>query len=57
LKDEFLLSDQFKLSGLGASIGICMFPYQHCTPQDIINRADKAMYEVKHLAKNNIIAA
>lgn len=54
LKDEFLLGDQFKLTGLGASIGICMFPYKNCTSQDIISRADKAMYKVKHLGKNNI---
>ena len=57
LKDEFLLGDQFKLTGLGASIGICMFPYKNCTPQDIINRADQAMYKVKHLGKNNITVA
>ena len=57
LKDEFLLGDQFKLTGLGASIGICMFPYKNCTPQDIINRADKAMYKVKHLGKNSITVA
>ena len=57
LNDEFLLGDQFKLNGLGASIGICMFPYKNCTPQDIINRADKAMYKVKHLGKNSITVA
>jgi diguanylate cyclase len=57
LNDEFLLGDQFKLTGLGASIGICMFPYINCSPHDIINRADKAMYKVKHLGKNNITVA
>ena len=57
LKDEFLLGDQFKLAGLGASIGICMFPYPNCNPQDIINRADQAMYKVKHLGKNSITVA
>ena len=57
LNDEFLLGDQFKLAGLGASIGICMFPYPNCNPQDIINRADQAMYKVKHLGKNSITVA
>ena len=57
LNDEFLLGEQFKLTGLGASIGICMFPYTNCSPHDIINRADKAMYKVKHLGKNNITVA
>ena len=57
LNDQFLLGDQFKLTGLGASIGICMFPYTNCSPQDIINRADQAMYKVKHLGKNSITMA
>ncbi len=57
LIDQFLLNDQFKLTGLGASIGICMFPYKNCTTLDIINRADKAMYKVKHLGKNNMTVA
>ena len=57
LNDEFLLGDQFKLTGLGASIGIYMFPYPNCNPQDIINRADQAMYKVKHLGKNSITVA
>ena len=57
LNDQFLLGDQFKLTGLGASIGICMFPYTNCSPQDIINRADQAMYKVKHLGKNSITVA
>ena len=49
---QFLLSDQFKLKGRGASVGICMFPYANCKPQDIISRADQAMYQVKLLGKN-----
>jgi diguanylate cyclase (GGDEF)-like protein len=55
LKGQFLLNDLFELTGLGASVGVCMFPYQNCTPHDIINRADKAMYEVKYLVKNNAV--
>ena len=54
---QFLLKDQFKLTGLGASIGLCMFPYKNCTSLDIISRADKAMYKVKHLGKNSATVA
>ena len=52
MQGQFLLSDQFKLKGRGASVGICMFPYTNCKPQDIISRADQAMYQVKLLGKN-----
>ena len=52
LQEQFVLSEQFKIQGRGASIGICMFPYENCDPDGIINRADKAMYEVKQLSKN-----
>lgn len=37
---------------LGASIGICLFPYPECTPHDIIRRADRAMYSVKRAGKS-----
>lgn len=61
LQEPLVLNDQFKLKGRGASVGICMFPYVNCTPQDIINRADKAMYQVKllgkNLGKNNTVTA
>ena len=61
MQGQFLLSDQFKLKGRGASVGICMFPYAYCKPQDIISRADQAMYQVKllgkNLGKNNTAAA
>jgi diguanylate cyclase len=51
MHEELVLSKQFKLKGRGASVGICMFPYAGCMPQDIINRADQAMYQVKLLTK------
>ena len=53
LNEYFILADKIKIKGLGASVGICMFPYQSCTPSDIINRADKAMYHVKQLGKTH----
>jgi diguanylate cyclase (GGDEF)-like protein len=39
------------LPALSASIGICLFPYDGCTPEDILRRADHAMYEVKRRGK------
>ncbi|MBN2870058.1 MAG: GGDEF domain-containing protein, partial [Campylobacterales bacterium] len=37
---------------LGASIGICLFPYPGMNVTDIIHRADQAMYVVKCGGKN-----
>ena len=37
---------------LGASLGICFFPYPECTPADIIRRADMAMYTAKRAGKH-----
>jgi diguanylate cyclase (GGDEF)-like protein len=54
LNEHFILADKIKLRGLGASIGICMFPYPNCTPGAIINRADKAMYQMKRLGKKQL---
>ena len=38
---------------LGASIGICRFPYPQATVEDIIRRADEAMYDVKQDTKGS----
>ena len=57
LKHDYILSDKVKLSGMGASIGICLFPYEGCSPVDIIRRSDQAMYEVKHAGKSNYAVA
>ena len=38
---------------LGASIGMCLFPYPDMTVTDLIHRADEAMYEVKNTGKGN----
>ena len=56
LNQYFILADKIKIKGLGASVGICMFPFQNCKPSDIINRADKAMYQVKNLGKSQLAA-
>ena len=40
---------------LSASIGICLFPYEGMTVSGIIDRADKAMYKVKNMGKENFL--
>ena len=42
---------------LSASIGICMFPYDGVTAQDVLNKADHAMYQVKLANKSGIVMA
>jgi diguanylate cyclase len=37
---------------LGASIGICEYPELADTPEEAINHADRAMYEVKRSGRN-----
>jgi diguanylate cyclase (GGDEF)-like protein len=57
LQKTFVLSDAFVLPSMTASIGICIFPYKHCTSVDIIRRADHAMLEVKRHEKAGIVFA
>jgi len=38
---------------LGASIGLCLFPYEGMTISDLIHRADEAMYHVKNAGKGH----
>lgn len=42
---------------LSASIGICMFPYDYVTSLDVIDKADRAMYQVKLAEKSGITVA
>ncbi len=42
---------------LSASIGICMFPYDGVYPQDVLDKADHAMYQVKLADKSGIVVA
>lgn len=42
---------------MGASIGICPFPYEGMTVSDLIHRADEAMYRVKMSGKGDIAFA
>lgn len=45
------------ITGLSVSIGICMFPYNDNNAQDVIHRADQAMYQVKHGGKAGVAVA
>ncbi|MBF0622395.1 MAG: diguanylate cyclase [Magnetococcales bacterium] len=38
---------------IGSSIGICLFPKQGTTTEELVKRADIAMYEVKRNGKNH----
>ena len=42
---------------LRASIGIAGYPHDASTPQDIVQRADELMYEVKQSGRDNIAVA
>jgi diguanylate cyclase len=38
---------------VGASIGVCTFPYEGATVSDLLRRADQAMYEAKRDGRSN----
>ncbi len=42
---------------IGASIGLCIFPYEGMTVSDMIHRADEAMYRVKCGGKGDFLLA
>lgn len=42
---------------MGASIGLCIFPYEGMSISDLIHRADEAMYRVKTSGKGNFSVA
>jgi diguanylate cyclase (GGDEF)-like protein len=44
-------------TGLGVSIGVCLFPYPGMTVSDMIHRADEAMYQVKNHGKGSFAFA
>ena len=55
------LSQRIDIEGeivqLGASIGISVFPEKGTTVNELINKADQAMYEIKNSGKNNFAFA
>ncbi len=57
LHAPFMLDTEITVPSITASIGICIFPYKHCTPVDIVRRADRAMYEVKRGDKAGVAFA
>lgn len=46
------LHPQGPVCALGASIGVCEFPDMAATPAEVIDYADRAMYEVKRSGRN-----
>jgi diguanylate cyclase (GGDEF)-like protein len=57
LQAPFMLDNEIIVPSMTASIGICIFPYKHCTPIDIVRRADQAMYGVKRRNKAGVAFA
>lgn len=59
------LLDQFRIplpglpqdTALGASIGLCLFPYDNMSVLGMIQRADEAMYRIKTSGKGNYALA
>lgn len=55
------LSQRIDIEGeivqLGASIGISVFPEKGTAVNELINKADQAMYEIKNSGKNNFAFA
>lgn len=57
LQAPFMLDNEIIVPSITASIGICIFPYKHCTPVDVVRRADQAMYKVKRGKKAGVAFA
>ena len=45
-----------KALGITASIGVSSFPDDAEVPEDVLRRADRALYEAKALGKNRVVA-
>ncbi len=54
IKNPYFFEGKQLSTPLSASIGICVFPYEDATPLDVIDKADRAMYQVKLSDKSGI---
>lgn len=52
LKEPFFIADE-KMQ-IGASVGISHFPEQSTSPEELLEFADRAMYQVKRASKNGV---
>ena len=55
----FIKEPPFNLHGhaslpISASIGVCLFPYPEVDGLGVIDRADKAMYQIKEMQKSGV---
>lgn len=57
LKSHRFLSEQGFAVSLSASFGVSSFPEHASTPQDLIQKADQAMYSVKERGKDDVLVA
>lgn len=54
IKHEYSFEGTQLTTPLSASVGICVFPYEGATAIDVIDKADRAMYQVKLNDKSGI---
>ena len=57
LNSHVFLADRGREARLSASFGVSLFPENGTTPQDLIQKADQAMYIVKEKGKDAVILA
>ncbi len=54
IKNPYFFDGQQLTTALSASIGVCVFPYEDVTAMGVIDRADRAMYQVKLSNKSGV---
>ena len=54
LKNHRFLTDLGLAVGVSASLGVSCYPEHGSTPQDLIQKADQAMYSVKEQGKDAV---
>lgn len=54
---EYTITDGFNTAGVTVSFGIATFPYHGWTPEELIEKADQALYESKNNGRNRVTIA
>jgi diguanylate cyclase (GGDEF)-like protein len=55
LREPFVIGHRPGVLKVGATAGVCLFPYPQAKANDIIRRADQAMYQGKQFGKNRTV--